>query len=248
MDAKKSGVAFTKAELRALREFSSKEPTDRDRFGVQIQVEGERVYARATNSRICIEMEGISDGKLADNEWFVDQKFLIDGRKLLEGKQVLRLKFKGASLYEATVEENGVERDTLTSASDAAVSKPSFPAVSKTLKKPNARREKVHCMALAPAYLYAATLAAAAIEGKETQLLEFFPPSDPDGLVIFQVGTEKDTSIIGGILANVTAEAVEEGEDEEGEEEEKPKRGRKKNEKQPELALVQPPDDAASPE
>lgn len=233
MEANKNGIALTKAELRALREFASKEITDRDRFGVQFEIDGERVYARATNSRICIQFDGISDGKHPDGEWFVEMKFLIDGRKELEGKQVLRLDFKGASLHDAFVEENGVRRGSWSSETDAAVAQSSFPQFSKSLKIPSKSREIVHCMALAPAYMKAVGLAAEAVD---EELVEFFPPSTPDGVVVFRAGTEKSTSVIGGIKANVTAEAVKEDDDEEeDDEDEKRKRGRKKNPKQPEL-------------
>lgn len=232
MEANKNGIALTKDELRALREFASKEITDRDRFGVQFEIDGDRVYARATNSRICVQFDGISDGKHPSGEWFVEMKFLIDGRKELEGKQVLRLDFKGASLHDAFVEENSVRRGSWSSEQDAAVAQASFPQFSKSLKLPSKSREIVHCMALAPAYMKAVALAAAAVD---EELVEFFPPSTPDGVVIFRAGSEKSTSVMGGIKANVTAEAVKEDEDEDDDEDEKPRGRRKKNAKQPEL-------------
>ncbi len=233
MEANVNGVAFTKAELRALREFSSKEPTDRDRFGVQVEIRGDRVFARATNSRICLQLDGESDGEQPDGEWFVDQKFLIDGRKELEGKQVLRLNFTGASLHEATVEENGVTRLTIQNESDAAIAQVSFPQVSKTLKMPPSRRDKVHCVALGAGYLRAVQLAADAVE---EDLVEVFPPSTPDGLVVFRAGTDRKTSLMGGILANVTEEAIRNEDDEDSDDDDAPKRSRrKKNAKQGEL-------------
>jgi len=174
----------------------------------------------------------MSDGALKDGEWFVDQKFLIDGRKELEGKQVLRLNFSGASLHEATVEENGVKRLSITSETDMAVSQCSFPKVEKTLKVPSARRDKTHCVALAAGYLKAIELAAAAVE---EELVDVFPPAAADGLVIFRAGHDKQTSCIGGILPGVSEASVGGDEDDQEDDEEKPRRSRKKSERQGEL-------------
>lgn len=231
MNANENGIALTKAELRALREFASKEPTDRERFGVKFIASGDRCFARATNSRICLELDGESDGTL-EGEWFVDQKFLIDGRKLLEGKQVLRLKFSGASLHEACVEENGVERETLGAQQDAAIAQITFPPIEKTLKLPSARRDRAHCFALAEGYLHALRLAAAAVE---EEFVELFPPESADVLMVFRAGTERKTSLKGGILPGVTEESTRDGD--EDEDDEKPKRRRsKKDDRQTEIA------------
>lgn len=239
MDATKNGVAFNKGELRLLREFSSKDVTNREFFGVHVEVKKDRVFARASNGRtMAVELDGISDGKHHECELFVSMKFLIDGRKQLEGKELLRLGFSGASLHEASVEQAGIIRETLTSQNDMAVSDVSLPGICKQLKKPNARRERVHCMAVAPGYLKAAALAGEAAE--EGELVEIFPPDSPDGFVVFQVDSEKNTSIIGQILANATVESVQGDEEEEEEEDEKPKgrRSRKSNGKQPNLSIV----------
>lgn len=239
MDAKSTGIALTRGELRALREFGSQEPTNRDMFGVQFTVEGDRCYARATDSRRCVVFEGESDKELGDRERFVDMKFLIDCRKSLEGKQVCRLNFSGASLHQATVEENGVGRLTIERDEDAAIAQTSFPQIAKTLKLPGARREKPHCVALASGHLKAVQLAADAVE---EEMVDFFPPSEPDGLMVFRVGHDKPTSCIGGILANLSAESIlrpgDSDDDDDGDPDAKPRRARKgKNGKQGELPV-----------
>lgn len=239
MQANENGLAFTKAELRALREFSSKEETDRNRFGVQIEIKGDRCFARATDGMRCLELDGQSDGTHGDGEWFVAQKFLIDGRKLLEGKQVLRLRFAGASLRKATVEENGVTRETISSEDDMAIAQYSFPQIAKTLKLPSKTREKLHCVALAAGHMKAVQLAAECVE---EEMVDFFPPSDPDGLLIFRVGDEKSTSVMGAIKANASAASIlrkgedDSDDDDESDDEDKPKKSRaKKNPRQQEM-------------
>jgi hypothetical protein len=233
MQASKKGVAFTKAELRALREFSSKEPTDRDKFGVQLEISGTRCWARATNGQRCLEIDGESDGKHQDGEWFVSQKFLIDGRKELEGKQVLRLHFKGASLHDASIEENGKSRLTLTADADMSIAQTSFPSVAKKLKVPGPSRKLLHCLTLAEGHMHAVSLAALAVED---EMVEWFPPSDPDGMMVFRIASDKSTSIMGGIMLNASAEALKTEDDKE--DEEKPKK-KPKDPKQGHLSAVE---------
>ncbi len=236
MDANASGVGFSKGELRLLRQFGSKDITNREFFGVHVEVTRERVFARASNGRTtAVELDGIADGKHPEGEWFVTMKFLIDGRKELEGKELLRLAFSGASLHEAAIEQAGIIRLTLTAQNDAAMSDVSLPGVFAKLKKPNARRDRVHCMAVAPGYLRAAALAAEAAE--EGQLVEIFPPSDPDGFVIFQVDSDKNTSIIGQVLANVTAEGLSGDDEDDDETEEGPKPNGKAKKKSRQTSL-----------
>lgn len=236
MHANENGIALTKAELRALREFAAKEETDRNRYGVQFETKGNRVFARATDGRRCVEFEGINDG-LHVGEWFVGQKFLIDGRKELEGKQVLRLCFKGASLHEAVVEENGITRLTLTSEQDEAVAQTSFPEIAKTIKIPGPRRERPHCVTLAEGHMRAVQLAALAVE---EEMVDWFPPAEADGLLVFRIAHDKQTSCIGAMRANLSAESIVKAsaideDDEEDDEDERPKRSRKKNGRQQDL-------------
>lgn len=246
MESDKNGIAFSKGELKLLRQYGSKDITNREFFGVHVHVKGESVCAWASNGRtMAVEINGIADGKFHDLECFVSMKFLIDGRKQLEGKELLRLGFSGASLHEASIEQAGIIRETLTSQNDMAIPDVTLPGICKQLKKPAARREKVHCMAIAPDYLKAAALAAEAAE--EGQLVEIFPPSSPDGWVVFQVDGDKNTSIIGQVLANATVESVSEDGDDEEDEDEKPKARRgKKNGRQPNLSIVEEPETTAN--
>lgn len=232
MDAKESGIALTRGELRALREFGSQEETNRDMFGVHFETLEQRVFARATDSRRAIVLDGISDGAMGNREFFVDMKFLIDGRKELEGKQVLRLNFSGASLHQATIEENGVGRLTIERERDAAIAQFSLPKIAKDIALPGSRREKLHCATLSVGHLKAVTLASQAVE---EEMIEWFLPSEADGLLVFRIAHDKDTSCHGGFLLNLSAESIlRPGDSEDDEDEdEKPKRGRKR--KQPEL-------------
>jgi hypothetical protein len=230
MRADKNGVSFTKAELEALREFSSKEETRRDLYGVQVIVKGESCYARATNSVIGLQLDGIAH-EHPEGEWFVEQKCLIDGRKELEGKQVLRLAFEGASLLETEVVENDVVRLILKTPRDAAVAQHSFPDVDQMLRMPSKSRKPHHCYCISPRFQKAVALLGKAVE--EEELIECHPPASPDGFIIFRAGSEKETTAIAFVKANVSAVSIA-GDDEEDEDgdEEKPKRGRRKNSRQ----------------
>lgn len=234
MEAKENGIALTNDELRALREFGSKDKTNRDMFTVEFEVAGDRVFARASDSRRCVIFEGMSDGSLGNNTWIVDMKFLIDGRKELEGKEVLRLNFKGASLRCATVEENGLERLTIERLQDAAVAQASLPKLVKDAKIPGPRRERPHCITLASGHLKAVELAAKAVKD---EMIDWFPPAEADGLLVFRVAHDKETSAIGGILLNLSAESILRPGDSEDddEDEDKPRRRKGRNGRQQDL-------------
>lgn len=234
MNSNDKGVALSGPELRALLEFASKEETDRNKYGVQITIEGTRVWARATNGDVALELDGESDGKHADGEWFVHRHFLVQGRKLITGKQVLRLAFSGASLNSAIVEENSVEICTIEVPSDAAVSQASFPAVDKVVKLPARARTVAHCSALAGAHAGLIELIEAAVG---VEVSDFYPPKDADSLWVVVAGDGGQTVAKASLTPRKSAAATrEEGEDSDGDEDEKPKRGRKKASRQQELA------------
>lgn len=230
MFADKNGISCTSKELRALLAFASKEEAQRDLYGVHFRIEGDKVFARASNGRISFQLQGIHDGKLKDGEWLVGRDFLVDGKKEIEGKQVLSLAFKGASLRDAVVRENGVARLTVQNEADAAISQASFPAIEKHTKIPSSRREIAHCMAIGAAYLKPVQYAADAVE---VEYIDWYPPKDADSPVVFVVGSDKDTSGIGCVMPMPTE--GEEADEDDDEDDEKPRRGRKRDPRQPEL-------------
>jgi hypothetical protein len=234
MLADKNGISLSRKELRALLEVAAKEQESRDLYGVHFRVEDKKVFARASNGRIAIQFEGISDGKLQDGEWLVTRKFLVDGKKELEGKQVLSLEFSGKSLHDGVVRENGVALLHVTAESDASVSQASFPAIEKHAKIPSSRREIAPCTAVGAAYLKAVQYAADAVG---VEHVDWYPAKDADSPVVFVVGSKKDTSAVGAIMPVPTE--GEDGDDDEEESEEKPRTSRRakvKDKRQTELA------------
>jgi hypothetical protein len=235
MQADKNGIALSRKELRALLEVAAKEQESRDLYGVHFRIEGEKVFARASNGRISLQFEGISDGKLASGEWLVTRKFLVDGKKELEGKQVLTLEFSGKSLHDGVIRENGVALLRVTAESDAAVAQASFPAIEKHVKIPSSRREIAHCTAVGSAYLKAVQYAADAVG---VEHVDWYPPKDADSPVVFVVGSDKDTSAIGCIMPVPTDAADaddEDGAEDGAEEKPKAKRGGRKSSRNLEL-------------
>lgn len=192
MHCNELGIALTSAELGALLEFASREPTDRDKYGVQFQVKSDRCWARATNGRIDLEADGSADGKHADGEWFIHRDLLVNGRKLVTGKQVLRLEFSGSSLHNVRVEENNIEISTLTWPSDAAVAQVSFPWEKITL--PPSNRDVAKCTAVGAAYL---GLIEDVAKGAGVEFVDIYPPKDHGGVLIFKVADKGETEWLG---------------------------------------------------
>lgn len=235
MNSTENGVAFSGPELRALLAFASREESDRDKYGVQIVISGDRCWARATNGQVSLELDGISDGKHDDGEWFVHRDFLVRGRKLITGeKAVLRLAFSGASLNRAIVEQNDVEIATFEIPADAAIAQVSFPSVEKDVKLPTKSRVVAHCSALAGVHAGLLELVQEAM-GKDVEHCDLYPPKDPDSHWVFVCNDQGQTTARGTLRPMLSAAST--GVDEDGEDgDEAPKKGRRrKNDRQPEL-------------
>jgi hypothetical protein len=208
MNVNKSGLALTKAELRALLLFSSKAPEDKDRFGVQFIVERDSCYALATNSRICVKFRGTTDGKADIGARFVDRKFLVDCKKELEGKQVARLRFKDDKLIDCAIEENGFPTLKITTPRDAVISQALFPMDIDALKVPRGGRKISNCIALSAEYAIPLLRAIEAVSGGGQPMFDCYPPGESQALFIFRAGIQDETTVIGGIKPGVSEEAV----------------------------------------
>lgn len=204
MNANHKGLAVTKAELRALLEFASTEEADCDRYGVAFQVDGSKCYARATNSRKCVEFTGANDGG-RDGEYFVGRKFLVDVRKEITGKGVARLLFSKGTLCEAAIEENDVMLLKITSPVDTVNSQASFPLSVKALAIPPSKRKPIHCAAFSAECLKSAAVAALAVDD---EMVEWFHPANAEELVTFRTGMKMPTKCVGAFKQNVTEESV----------------------------------------
>jgi hypothetical protein len=233
MNSTANGVAISGPELRALLKFASKEEADRDKYGVQVVIKGEKVWARATNGQVSLELNGISDTRHADGEWFVHRDFLVRGGKLITGeKAVLRLEFSGSSLNRALVEQNDVEIASMEVPADAAVAQVSFPAVDKQVKLPARSRTVAHCSALAGAH---AALLELVQDACGVEHCDLYPPKDPDAHWVF-VCADQGATTAQGTLRPMISMAATAGDGHEEDDAPKGKRGRKNSDAQQEIA------------
>lgn len=235
MNCTKNGVGFTAAEIRSLLKFASKDDADRNKRGVKIVVSGDRVWARATNGVNSLELDGVSDGKLKDGEWFVDRSFLEMAVKLVVGvKAVLRLAFKGASLHHAIREENEVEVGTIEVPNEAALADVSFPWDKAALKTPQRSRTIAHCSALPGAY---SGLLQGVEEALGVEYSDLYPPQDPDHPWVFVINDAGQTSARGTLKTALSAAATagDGNEDDDEDSEDKPRRARRGKGRQQEL-------------
>jgi hypothetical protein len=208
MKSTSNGISLSRKELTALLAFASQNEAEKNMWGVHFRVEGEKVFARASNGYAHLELEGLNEAG-PDGEWLVARKFLVDGQKELESKQVLRLEFRGASLHEAAVLENDVELGRWQSAKDVAISQVSFPWDG--VKLPSSSRKIAHCCAISAPYLKLVMLAAKAVG---VEIFYLYGPKDAAGDVTFTVGHEEQTSGI-GVIKPLPAKAKGEGDDDE---------------------------------
>lgn len=205
MEANKKGLALTKNEFRALLRFAANDEADPSRTGVQFEIDEKYCYARATNSRLCLQFRGPNEG-MKPGEFFVIRKYIVDCKKELESKQVARLCFTKSGLTECIIEENSVKLLTLVAPSDVCSTQISFPNLSKALKIPPSDRVVAHCVALASEYLAPIAIAADAVEDP---LIEWFHPEHTTELVMFRSG-KGHTKMTGGVMQNITEESVRE--------------------------------------
>jgi hypothetical protein len=217
MHCNENGISLSRLELTALLDIASKEPSDRNRYGVLFRVDGDRCYARATNGEaMSVEAVGDSDAQHSAGEWFVHRDLLVNGKKLVTGKQVLRLQFSGASLNTVRVEENGVEISELHWPTDAAVAQASFPTIDDSIKLPASNRKMARCAAANTAYLVCIDKVAKAAG---VEFADLYPPKDKEGALVFRAGDdgERDTIWTGSIRpvpSNASSKAEEEPDDE----------------------------------
>lgn len=214
MKSTTEGLSLSRKELTALLAFASQNEAEKNMWGVNLRIIGDKCFARASNGYAYFRLTGINDG-FRDGEWMVGRKFLVDGQKELEQKQVFRLEFAGASLHEGVVLENDLVLGRWQSAKDVAIPQVTFPF--DDIVEPNASRKIAHCFAGSAPYLKLVQLAAKAVG---TDIYYMYGPKLQGGDVIFTVGHDQDTSGI-GLLKPLPAKekgAADDDEDEDDEE------------------------------
>ncbi len=129
MKATLNGIQIFKAELRALLAFA-----ESDKAGslavVHLQIEGDRVYAYATDSRRAVRAEGdVEDPAIPDGHWTIYRDFLDKTHKVLGANEYALLEMAGASLRRVAIvdEETLMETSSFECATDAADLQASFP-------------------------------------------------------------------------------------------------------------------------
>lgn len=191
-----NGLKLGKAELNALLAFAATDAAS-SYFGVHFKatLPGDSpdplVKARATDGRVAVDAFGHSSlGK--DQEWFVSRAFLAEVCKLADATHSVLLKFSGASLHNAVVEDGSGKEVAIFSwpGSGAAVAQTSFidgPEWDKRLKLPT-RARGVKCLTMKTGSLrLLARLGAAA--GVDT--VDCYPPAqDDERIVVRAEGTD----------------------------------------------------------
>jgi hypothetical protein len=103
------GLALSKAELCALLAFAATDATS-PYFGVHFKATIPKdspdrlIKARATDGNVALDAFGHSN-VAHDQEWFVSRAFLSGLSRLADASQSVILKFSGASLHDAAVED-----------------------------------------------------------------------------------------------------------------------------------------------
>lgn len=209
MKAIKDGVALRRQELSALLLAASREATNRNAYGVEFQVKGDVVFARATNDVLGLQAKGNNDG-FEEGEWFVHRDFLVAAHKLCTGKRAVVLEFSGASLNTAAITENGQRIEELVwEGEGAAIAQWNLPLVQKDLKTPSKRRTPAHYYAVSSEHVAQVDKIAKAA-GVSHAL--FYPPDAPDKALSFTVDDEGETQWT-GIIRPTPAKAKEDEED-----------------------------------
>lgn len=209
MKATKDGVSLRRQELTALLMAASKEATNRNAYGVEFEIKGDLVFARATNEVMGLRAKGDNEGG-EDGEWFVHRDFLSAAHKLCTGKRAVVLEFSGASLHTAAITENGKRIEELVwEGEGAAIAQATLPLVDKDLKTPSRRRTPGHYYATSAEHSsQIATVAKAAGVSHVT----WYPPADPDTPVVFGVAEDGETQWTG--IIRPTPATADDGEDE----------------------------------
>lgn len=211
MHSTNDGILVTQPELRALLAFSSREQTDRDKYGVQFAATTRACFARSSNGRICVQAHGEA-GDLT-GEWFVHKDFLSAAYKLMTAKRAVLLEFSGASLHHASIRENDQEIERLEwQGEGAAIAQAAFPKVQKHIKLPKKSRTPAHCVAVCAEYLPVLdTIAKAA----GVDFVDLYPPADPQSQLVFQAGGDESTSWTGAIWPTPSKSSTSKGDDSE---------------------------------
>lgn len=191
-----NGLRLSKAELSALLAFSATDPSSAF-YGVHVKTSTPNdamepvVKARATDGAVAVDAFGHS-GIDEEHEWFVSRAFLTGLAKLADSSHSVLLKFSGASLHDAAVEDDtGREVATFSwPGGGAAIAQKSFADTAewdKRLKLP-ARARGVKCLELqvSSLKLLAKLGAAAGVPGVEC----YPPPQDHERLLVRASGDD----------------------------------------------------------
>ncbi len=191
-----AGLRLSKSELNALLAFAATEPSSAY-YGVHFkamrakEATDELVKARATDGNVAVDAFGHSALGRA-MEWFVSRSFLSGLAKLADSAHHVVLKFSGASLHEAGVEDAaGVEVATFSCpGSGAAVSQISFADSEewdKRLRLPTRSKGlKALTLKTSSLKLIAKLGAAAGVDGVDC----YPPPLDDDRLLVRAEGDD----------------------------------------------------------
>ncbi len=145
MQLTENGLRIGKSELECLLAFSAKEAKSSFHWisikamrppGEEDEPKGKgkdappvkdgKLKVRASTGQIAVDCMGLNLSKRAQ-EWLVNRSFLEAAKKLCTAEEVVVLKFKGASLREAAIEDSaGNELQTITWTNDAANSQTSY--------------------------------------------------------------------------------------------------------------------------
>jgi hypothetical protein len=210
-----NGLRLSKSELRALLAFSSTDSSSKF-FGVHFKSTQPRdsqdqiVKARATDGAVAVDAFGHSSLD-RDAEWFVSRAFLVGLSKLADSTHHVLLKFSGASLHEAAVEDvAGSEVATFswpgTGAASSQISFADAEEWDKRLKLPS-RSRGVKCLELKVASLALLSRLGAAAGNPAVEC--YPPPHDDDRLLVRAEG--EDTTWVAVIDPAPATDAI--GED-----------------------------------
>lgn len=211
------GILLEKAELRALLEFTPRNPED-PRAVVHFRTEGTTVTAYATDGKRCIQADGFADDGVQKGEWSVFRDFLVACHKLIGGGQHLVLEVTGASLNRAYAQDTETmdERASMTWPIDAAATQQSLPIEGlQNLVILPTHSTPARCVSVP-----AGQIGALSIVGKATGVdgpaLDIYPPENRLAPLIFRVDGPIATWT-GAISQMGAPESTEDVDEEDGE-------------------------------
>lgn len=192
------GLRLSKSELTALLAFAATDSASAY-YGVHFKAsplhgtQDPLVKARATDGNVAVDAFGhssLDEGQ----EWFVSRAFLTGLSKLADSTHNVLLKFRGASLHDAAVEDAGGHEVATFSwpGSGAASAQISFADTEewdKRLRIPT-RPRGVKSLALQTSSL---KLLARIGSGAGTNLVECYPPSQDDERLVVRAEGEDTT-------------------------------------------------------